>query len=59
LALGGEAVISGDISHAPAVILQLADTDVYAGAKGTVAQAVEQYKLDQLQRVGGTKVKAH
>lgn len=56
LSLGGEALISGDISPEAVATLQAANADIYIGAKGTVARAVEQYKLNQLQPVGEAKV---
>ena len=59
LSMGGNAVISADVSPTAVAILQADGMDVYGGAKGTVAQAIEQYKLDQLRPLGRAKANAH
>lgn len=53
------AVITGHVGPKAFVTLQAGGVKVYTGAKGTVAEAVEQFKSGQLSETDGADVEGH
>jgi len=56
---GAQAVLTGNLGPNAYDVLQAADVPGYRAAEGTVRQAVEAFKLGQLQPMGGANVAAH
>lgn len=57
--LGAGAVITGHVGPKAFVALQAAGVKVYAGAAGSIRQAIEQYKAGQLAETGQATVEGH
>ena len=57
--LGVEAVITGNIGPKAFATLQAAGVDVYIGAKGTVAETLEEFKAGKLKITPGANVEEH
>lgn len=57
--LGVEAVITGNVGPKAYATLQAGNVKVYAGAKGSVAKALEAFKAGELQATDGANVKGH
>lgn len=53
------AVITGNIGPNAYQTLQAADIDVYVGASGTVRDALQRYKNDELEKATGASVGSH
>jgi len=56
---GARAVITGNCGPKAFMTLQGAGIDIYTGANGTVAQAIEAYKQGNLTKAGGANVRGH
>ena len=59
VALGVEAVITGNTGPRAFATLQAGGVKVYIGATGTVAEAVEQFKAGRLECVSKANVEGH
>ena len=57
--LGVEAVITGNVGPKAFATLQAGGVEVYTGAAGTVADAIEQFKAGQLKQSAGADVEGH
>jgi predicted Fe-Mo cluster-binding NifX family protein len=57
--LGAECVVTGHCGPKAFRALQAAGIEVYTGASGTVAEAVEQLKAGRLERAGAPDVGGH
>jgi len=57
--LGAKAVITGHVGPKAFATLQAAGVQIYTGATGTVADAVEQFKAGKLKQSGGADVEGH
>jgi predicted Fe-Mo cluster-binding NifX family protein len=57
--LGAEAVITTHMGPKAFATLQAGGVQVYTGATGTVAEAVEQFKAGKLKQAGGADVDGH
>ncbi len=56
---GVKAVITGNIGPNAYQTLQAADIDVYVGASGTIRDALQRYKSDELDKASGASVGSH
>jgi predicted Fe-Mo cluster-binding NifX family protein len=57
--LGVTVVITGNVGPKAFVTLQAGGVDVYTGATGTVAEAMEQFRKGELRHAEGASVEAH
>lgn len=57
--LGVEAVVTGHVGPKAFTTLRAAGIRVYAGASGTVAEAVQQFKAGRLEAAEGADVQGH
>ena len=57
--LGVTCVLTGNVGPKAFVTLQAGGVDVYTGAKGTVADALVQFKKGELRPAEGANVNAH
>lgn len=57
--LGAKAVITGHIGPKAFATLQAAGVQIYTGAAGTIADAVEQFKAGKLKQSNGADVEGH
>jgi len=57
--LGAQAVITGHVGPKAFATLRAAGIDIYTGATGTVADAVDQFKAGSLQQAAGANVEGH
>ena len=57
--LGATAVITGHVGPKAFATLQAGGVQVYTGATGTVAEAVEQFKAGRLKQSTGADVEGH
>ncbi len=57
--LGAEAVLTGHVGPKAFTTLQAANIAVYTGASGTVSEAVEQFKNNQLPLAAKPNVEGH
>lgn len=57
--LGVEAVLTGQVGPKAFATLQAAGIAVYTGAKGTVAEALEQFRAGQLHQADTATVQGH
>jgi predicted Fe-Mo cluster-binding NifX family protein len=57
--LGVEAVVTGNVGPKAFATLQAAGISVHIGAKGTVKEALDQFKAGELQAAQGANVKGH
>ena len=57
--LGVEAVITGNVGPKAFAALQAAGVTVYAGASGTVKEAVERFKAGELRPADAANVEGH
>ena len=57
--LGVAAVITGHVGPKAFSTLQAGGVEIYTGASGTVADAIEQFKAGSLKQVGGADVEGH
>jgi predicted Fe-Mo cluster-binding NifX family protein len=57
--LGAAAVLTGHVGPKAFAALQAAGVKVYAGASGTVREAVERYKAGQLAETREPTVESH
>ena len=57
--LGVQAVITGHVGPKAFATLQAGNIDIYNGATGTVADAIEQFNTGKLQRAQSADVKGH
>lgn len=53
------AVITGNVGPKAFTVLTAGGVDVYTGARGTVAEAIEQFKRGELTKVSGANVDSH
>ncbi len=56
---GAKAVLTGHCGPKAYATLNAAGIEVYTGAKGTVAQAFEEYKSGKLEKAAGADVEGH
>ncbi len=57
--LGAESLITGHVGPKAFATLQAGNVEVYTGAAGTVADAVEQFKAGKLKATQGADVEGH
>jgi predicted Fe-Mo cluster-binding NifX family protein len=57
--LGAKALVTGHVGPKAFATLQAGGVQVYTGATGTVAQAVEQFKAGTLKQAGTADVEGH
>ncbi len=57
--LGVTAVITGNVGPKAFATLAAGDVDIYTGATGTVAEALELFKAAKLQKADGANAEAH
>jgi predicted Fe-Mo cluster-binding NifX family protein len=57
--LGVEAVITGHVGPKAFATLQTAQVSVYTDASGTVAEAIEQFKANELKQSSAADVEEH
>jgi len=57
--LGAEAVITGHVGPKAFATLQAGGVAIYAGASGTIADAIEQFKAGALKQSGRADVEGH
>ena len=57
--LGVSAVITGHVGPKAFATLQAGGVEIYTGAAGTVAQAIEQFKAGTLQQAKAADVESH
>jgi predicted Fe-Mo cluster-binding NifX family protein len=57
--LGVQAVITGHVGPKAFTTLQAGGIDIYTGATGTVADAIDQFKSDKLKQSTGADVEGH
>lgn len=53
------AVITGNVGPKAFAVLTAGGVDVYTGARGTIAEAIEQFKRGELTKVSGANVDSH
>lgn len=57
--LGVAAVITGHVGPKAFATLQAGSVEMYTGAQGTVAEAIEQFKAGKLQQANSADVEGH
>ena len=57
--LGARALVTGHVGPKAFATLQAGGVQIYVGADGTVAQAVEQFKAGALKQAGAADVEGH
>ena len=57
--LGAQAIITGHVGPKAFATLQAGSVQIYTGATGTVADAVEQFKQGNLEQAGAADVEGH
>ncbi len=57
--LGVEAVVTGHVGPKAFATLQAGNIQIFTGATGTVAEAIEQFKAGKLSQANGADVEGH